>query len=468
MLERLEISIIRYAELKENEEFRIDDAYYDKKYINIYDKLIGADKLEKIVEMHDVSSNGSFAFVQSTLNEKGERIVPYIRSGNVGDFFIDSDSLVKITSKAHEILKLSHTKLYDVMMARKGKIGGASIITEKEVDYNCNENVIKLTMLDNTINPFYFVTFFNSMYGIKQVERLATGNVQPWLSIYQIRKLLFLPLSKQFQDEIEKIVRKAYLKFDEYKQKYAKAENILLESLGMKDWTPVRDTMSIRSLREVIKKARIDAEYYQPKYDELIDKLSEHNCKALGEIAPPKKSIEPGSDAYQEFGIPFYRVSNISKEGITDTDIFLDEEKYYTEELALKKDTILFSKDGSIGIAYKIEKDMKAITSGALLHLEIIDETVLPDYLALVLNSIVVKKQAERDAGGSVIQHWKTDEIAQVVIPILDMDLQKIIVELLQESFALKNKSQKLLSKAKQAVEIAIEQSEKEALKLLK
>lgn len=54
---------------------------------------------------------------------------------------------------------------------------------------------------------------------------------------------------------------------------------------------------------------------------------------------------------------------------------------------------------------------MDVITSGAIIHLTVTDKEVLPDYLTLVINSVVVKLQAERDAGGSIIQHWKPSEI---------------------------------------------------------
>lgn len=36
-----------------------------------------------------------------------------------------------------------------------------------------------------------------------------------------------------------------------------------------------------------------------------------------------------------------------------------------------KKDTILLSKDGSVCIAYKVEKDLDIVTPGAILHLEL-------------------------------------------------------------------------------------------------
>ena len=129
-----------------------------------------------------------------------------------------------------------------------------------------------------------------------------------------------------------------------------------------------------------------------------------------------------------------------------------------------KQDTILMSKDGSIGIAYKVEKDEDFITSSAILHLQIIDDNILPDYLTLVINSKVVQMQAERDAGGSIIQHWKPSEISNVVIPILPMEKQQEISQKVQESFRLRNESKRLLNVAKTALEIAITESEEEAI----
>jgi restriction endonuclease S subunit len=166
-------------------------------------------------------------------------------------------------------------------------------------------------------------------------------------------------------------------------------------------------------------------------------------------------------------GVPFVRVADLTKFGITKPSIFLD--KYiFKDVIRPKQDTILMSKDGSIGIAYKVEKDEDFITSGAILHLQITNDSILPDYLTLVINSKVVQMQAERDAGGSIIQHWKPSEISNVVIPILPMEKQQEISQKVQESFRLRNESKRLLNVAKTAVEIAISEGEETALKFLK
>ncbi|MDR1593912.1 MAG: restriction endonuclease subunit S [Prevotellaceae bacterium] len=115
------------------------------------------------------------------------------------------------------------------------------------------------------------------------------------------------------------------------------------------------------------------------------------------------------------------------------------------------------SKDGSVGTAYMLRQDADFITSGAILHLMIKDKKVLPEYLTLALNSEVVQQQAERDAGGSIILHWRREEIENVVVPIVDIKIQQKIAEYVEKSFYLCGESKRLLDEAKDMVEKEIE-----------
>lgn len=117
-----------------------------------------------------------------------------------------------------------------------------------------------------------------------------------------------------------------------------------------------------------------------------------------------------------------------------------------------QKDTILLFKDGTVGIAYKIKQDADFITSGALLHLTIKNNyanAVLSKYLTLVLNSPAVQMQSQRDAGGSIIKHWKPSEIKAILILIINPDTQAKIEAKIKQSFALQETSKQLLNLAK-------------------
>ncbi|NGT58821.1 hypothetical protein G6Y98_08275 [Clostridium perfringens] len=453
----------------ESNEMRIDSEYFQKKYIDIYDKLKDSIDFSSIMSMSDVSSNGSFAKVKSILNDNNDNIIPYIRSSDVGDYFIDLEDTARISQEAHKQLKLSTTKKLDIIMARKGKIGGASIVLDNEVDCNCNENVIKLTIDDkDQYNPYYILAFLNSKYGIEQTNRISTGNVQPWISIYQIRKMKLIKLSKRFQLEIEKIIKEAYNFRNRYKEEYKSAEFIIRENLKIDYILSFNKNKCEKSFVESLKKYnRLDSEFFDEKYDVLDKVINEFKWKKLGEFVDIFKSIEPGSDAYIEEGIPFIRISNFSKFGIKLGNVYLDNNKYNVEELKPIKDTILLSKDGTIGIAYKVDDDANFITSSAILHLKNKDTNINNNYLTLLLNSEIVKLQAERSSGGSIIKHWRISDIRNVKVPILNYDIQNLIDFKIKNSFKLRKRSNYLLKLASKCVEIAIENDENKALEYL-
>jgi restriction endonuclease S subunit len=75
--------------------------------------------------------------------------------------------------------------------------------------------------------------------------------------------------------------------------------------------------------------------------------------------------------------------------------------------------------------------------------------------------------QIERDCGGSVILHWKPEQVKKLKIPFLRLSTQQKIAELVQQSHEARRKAKELLETAKKAVEVAIEKSEEEALKIL-
>lgn len=305
-----------------------------------------------------------------------------------------------------------------------------------------------------------------------EVQAEIAENVQKSISLRDEAKSLLEGAKQEVEDAIEYEFARGGVQVNSNSQEnadydalieqsvyyYRLAEWLLLQELLSQYWATLGAVnYSIKSFSDFQRAGRLDAEYYQPKYDKLKEKLSAHECRALGDIVSIKKSVEPGSESYQESGIPFIRVSDVSEFGISQTDLCLSPCDFNLEALRPHKDTILLSKDGSICIAYKCEADLDVITSGALLHLTVTDSAFLPDYITLVLNSVVVRMQAERDSNGAIIQHWKPDDIKKVIIPALAMKTQRQIAEKVRRSFSLRTESGRLLEQAKEMVEAEIE-----------
>ncbi len=352
----------------------------------------------------------------------------------------------------------------DIVITKVGSPCYASIVYEHDT-VALSRTVMGIKNI-STVIPLYLLAFLRCKYGFQELYREREQTIQFQLTLERVRNIPIYIASSLLQDAIADVYHRYYVNIHNADQIYEQAENILLNELCFNKTSMTPDICSYKRFSDFVNSGRLDAEYYQPKYDNLFTQLNKFETKRLGDIVQIRKSIEPGSEAYQNQGIPFMRVANLSKFGFSDTDIHLLPDEY-GDIIRPKQNTILLSKDGSVGIAYKVEQDMEVITSGAILHLTITDNEFLPDYLTLVLNSIIVGMQAERDAGGSIIQHWKPSEIENVIIPKLRQEIQQEITNKVQESFALRKESHRLLNLAKTAVETAIEQGEATAIKLL-
>ena len=451
---------------------RIDSDYYTKNYLHIAEKLstVSTKKLGRLATL--VAS----AFYPAATQLYSEGDTPFARCVDcVSNPIISCDQDNKFEKIPYSFGKenkgIAFINSNDIIITKVGTPCFSSILTDYE-EIALSRTVLGLTMIHD-VDPFYLLVFLRCKYGFEQLFRQRELTIQYQLTLPRVRAIDIFDAT----DTLQKIIRNNCLVAKELKKKanlkYQQAIDTFYSSFDLNKFK-LGKAFSIKTyLNSFALTGRLDAEYYQPKYDSLFKTLQAFKCEPLGGengLCNFKKSIEPGSDAYRDSGIPFVRVSDIDKYGIAQPQIHLSSDIVENvNELFPKEDTILLSKDGSVGVAYKVREDMDFITSGALLHLTVKDKgIILPDYLTLVLNSPIVQLQAERDTNGAIIQHWKPSEIEKVLIPILKMDIQKEIAAKVQESFALRKKSKDLLEYAKQAVEIAIEQSEKKALEWLR
>lgn len=458
MLEGLEICEVMLSKLKnENRTFRIDSSYYIKEIISL-EENIKSSRHFFIPENRIVSGPFGSSLTSDAYLTEG---VPYIRVENIKNgFFVSKENLIFISYSDNLRLKSSQLKEDDLILSKVGNTIGFYARVDGNIKYcNISENNIGIKLENfNVEQKHYILTFLNTKIGYKLTYRRISGNAQPKLNVSDVSEIPIPEMSEQFMKEISAKIRLSEENLSRSKSLYSEAENILLSELDLRDWHSSNVPVNIKQFKEsFFASGRLDAEYYQSKYDELFCRLLKFECHTVKDIANIRKSVEPGSKAYQESGIPFVRVSNVSKFGISEPNIFLSPKDFDLKELQPKKNTILLSKDGSVGIAYKVENDMDCITSGALLHLSVFNQDYTPDYLTLVLNSIVVRMQAERDSNGAVIQHWKPSEIEQVIIPKLPKSIQETISAKIQESFAQKAESKRLLEEAKLMVEREIE-----------
>ena len=477
-MDGLECSEIKYLNLfVDNEKYRIDSEFFSKKFLNAYKKIksIKNEQIKNLYETFtDFHSNGSYETIASHFQLLDKPNYAYmVRTTDLEkeNYF---DDVKYITKDCYDFLSKSKVYGGEVLINKIGSPGRTYLMPKLSRPVSLGMNLFLLRFKDNVgINEDIVYLFFNSGIGKLIIERKINGTV-PLTIDKEAIKSIYVPLfSEIFINKIKELMLKKLDNMQRSKLIYNKAEQIFNKYISMENNSVGLDIYTQKSLSSSYKiSGRLDSEYYLPKYDYLFNLLNSKKIQRLGGeggLVNINKSIEPGSDVYVEDGIPFIRVSDVDKFGISDTTIKLSKDIVDNiEDLYPRKDTILLSKDGSVGIAYKLEENIEAITSGALLHLTVRNlNIILPDYLTLVLNTPIVQLQAERDCNGAVIQHWKPSDIEKVLIPILDMSIQQEIVEKVQESFRLRRESKRLLDVAVKSVEMAIEKDEKTALEWL-
>ena len=464
----MQFSIKNFSEINLGD--RIDSEYFQPKYLRIEKALsrLASNKLK-----HYVSITGSAFYPAAThLYESGD--LPFIRC-------VDCISYLAITTrqdKTFEKIPIEFADSYknikrltkgDIVITKVGSPCFASIIHDIE-SVALSRTVLGLKEIKD-INPYYLVVFLRAKYGFLQLLRARELTIQFQLTLDRVGDILIFKPTKNI---LEEYIARCFIihleKDHESVLLFTEAENILLAELGLNNWQPQHRLAFIKCYSETQAATRIDAEYFQPKYQEVVRAIKNYagGWDTLGNLVTVKKCVEVGSGEYLEAGIPFVRVSNLSPFEIT-------EEKYISEELyeEIKQHQpqpgeILFSKDATPGIAHYLnEAPRKMIPSGGILRLKRKSDQISNEYLTLVLNSVLTKEQVNRDVGGSIILHWRTDQVKATAIPLLPQSKQHQIQQKVIESFNLRQQSKQLLECAKRAVELAIEQDEQIAINWL-
>jgi type I restriction enzyme S subunit len=357
----------------------------------------------------------------------------------------------------------------DILISTVRPIRNAvAIIKEERKNLVCSSGFCVLH--PKNIQANYLFLYFKMPFIAKLLDRYTTATEYPAINWNDVLNTPIYVGSNEFQMKISIIIDKSFALLKQSRYLYSQAETLLLEELGLKDLNPKYEKTYTAKLSDAFSAHRIDVEYFQPAYEEVIEKLRENNIELQPLrkfILSIQKGIEPGSENYRDEGKPFIRVSNLSKYGFTDRDQkYLSEELYQQlrETYEPKQGDFLLTKDATPGIAYVVKEQIEGIISSGILRLKINDSEINKEYLALCINSIVGKMQVERDCGGSVILHWKPEQVKRLQIPLLPLSIQQEIASLVQQSHEARKKAKELLEIAKRAVEIAIEDSEAEAL----
>lgn len=447
---------------KDEIEGRLDPFYYRPEFRE-FEKKLNKLKVKQIKEIAKVICGpfGSSITVKNYIREG----VPLIRISNIEEDHLSKKDVVYISEGLAKKLKSYVVKEGDLIISQRGTLGLAVKVTKDFDGSIISANFIAIKEI-NEVLPDFLQILLSSKLGQIQLIRKTSGQVQTKITTDDIKtiKIPILPIQTQ-----QKIISKIKQTYNLKKQKETEAQQLLdsindyvLSELGI-EMPELKDQMTFVVHADDVKGKRLDAYYYQPKFEE-IEKAIENGKFKLVKIKDVleyvKKGIEVGSNAYVSDGIPFVRVADITdykiKVNETDKKIKLELYEKLKSEYKPKKDEILFSKDGTIGFCVVVEKEEDYIISGGILRLKTKKE-FNNYYLKSVLSNPLFKILLEHESIGAVIKHLAPEKLLNLKIPFPPLEIQNKIAEevkrRIKKAEQLQKEAKEVLERAKQEVE---------------
>jgi type I restriction enzyme M protein len=466
LMDRLEAVELTLSEvLSENDVFRIDNDFFQKEFILISKKFKNNHRLEEYTQAIICGPFGS-TIQDDTYQETG---VIVVRPFNLVNFKVENTNLVYISESdiVEKRLKLFHKGA--LLFSRVGDVR-CGVLTQNEV--TISPNIIATELKGENYSSYFLSVFFNSKYGLLQIMRSVKTVAQPTISTDTVRNLKLPEISKQFQNECERLLLSAFEMEIKSCNLYQKAEDLLLTELGLKDWKPTEESIAVKSFSEsFLSSGRLDAEYYQPKYDQLYQSLKTATLrngwqlKKLSELSSLFKYGVSDSLEYIEEGVPFLRIADLNKHRFSQENLkFISNESAKKYKETVRQGDVIISRSGTLGIAVVIPEFLTNAVYGSYFILtRPKKELVLPTYLALYLNSLAGKMQTEQSNTGGIQTNLTIPVLESLVIACPSLESQQKFVNKVHDSYNAEEKSKQLLEVAKIGVEKAIETDEETA-----
>lgn len=458
MMDGLECSEVNLSDTTSNKDFRIDSAFYTTKiyrnpelnYTPIGDCLLKS-QYGMSIDMND-TGDGYQIF---RMNEIHNMLCDLSTAKYVN---VPEVEFSKFKLENEDVL-FNRTNSYEL-------VGRTGIYYATDISQTYASYLVKLVPDKSKIIPEYLAAFLNSSYGAADVKRRSRQSInQTNVNPEEVKEILIPLLNANTQDKIAKSFTSAHKLRLRAQASYEQAEQLLLSALGLTAFAASEHSISLKLLSASFSvSGRLDAEYYQPKYDDYTSMIKTSYmvstlCKVHDKNYTPKAGTE----------YKYIELSNVGVTGnICDFEVVDGKDLPSRARRKVKSGQIIVASiEGSLqSCALITDEYNNAICSTGFYVLD--SDSINSETLLVLFKSKPIQALLKQRCTGTILTAISKDELFTIPLPLIDEAVQKQIASKVQETFALRRQSEQLLENAKSAVEIAIEQGEKKAMEWLK
>jgi type I restriction enzyme S subunit len=471
-LEGLEIAEVNLAQLEFSG--RLDSEYYRPKHLLAEELLLRRNGVT-LKSLCDFLI-GPFGSAFTVENYTDIQVYRYIRGKDVKPMTLAEDDNVYMPKTDFERLSKYALSAGDVLVSVVGTLGNSALVESRHIPaiFSCKSTALRPYNLDSR----YLVTYLNCKYGRDLLMRKERGAIQKGLNLDDLKTLLVYVPGPELREAVAIIHATATNLREQTKIYYLEAEKVLLSTLGIDNWQAPEPLTYVRNSSEVFAAGRLDAEHYQEKFYAAKRTLKSTVAKRFIPISELLVSLTNGHTPLRH-DLTIGEVPFLCAEHVTDFNLAYESDKrilleHHENELsrtAICNGDVLLTIKGRIGNAAIAENVPGAVNINQDVALLRFNDVLPIWFVVAYLNSRFGKLQSEKMATGAINPFLGLFSIRQFEIPEFSLEVMNQIAKETKANVhaarQAKQRASQLLEAAKRAVEIAIEQSEAEALTYL-
>jgi len=434
-------SIIQKSQLEGSH--RLDAEYYQPEYLGIIKNL---DKLNAIL-ISEVAKNPKRKF-----NPKTGEVFQYIEISEIdlttGEYNKSEILGENTPDRAQWVVRQN-----DVIVSTVRPIRNAvSLINEDAKNIVCSSGFAVLEA--EKVEPEYLFVYLKTQPIVNLLDRKTTATMYPAVTTDDILNTKIYLGNENFRREIKDKVIESQKELEKQKNLYSQAENLLLEELGLKDYKIDEELSCVVNFSEAKSVRRIDAEYFQPKYEKIISKIKKQKAKMLLEI------VENVSAKFNPYNQPeksfrYVELANVNSSiGVIDgySEVLGKEAPGRAKRVLKYGDVIASTVEGSLEKVALVDREQEGYLASTGFF-QFRSNEILPEVLLILAKSLVFQMQLEKQCAGTILTAVPKEAIKNIYVPILPKSVQQKIADLVHKSHESHKKAKELLSEAKMKVE---------------
>ncbi len=338
---------------------------------------------------------------------------PYLRVTDFGNATVNTSNLKYITEEIHNEIRRYTISSADVYITIAGTIGLMGTIPDFLEGANLTENAAKLIIDSKRIDNRFLALIGNAAFVQEQIASLTHAVGVPKLSLERIKTiqipLPLLDVQKEIVAEIEgyqRVINGARAVLDNYRPHI-----------------PIDPEWPIFELSEVTTKIT-DGAHFTP--------------------------------TYVEAGVPFLRVTDITESNTSKKFIPQEEHNELIKRCRPEKGDVLYSKNGTIGIAKLVDWDWEFSIFVSLCLIKPKKELLDPHYLKCFLNSDTAYAQATARSKSGTVTNLHLVDIKTIKIPLPPLATQQAIVAEIEAEQALVNANRELIERFEKKIQATL------------